>query len=237
MPEKKKALNLYTFKEKRMDVLKAIIFGGTIGLILRWVFQPLTPIPIKSKVVEIHMTANTKQEATESLSTYRQTLTMPLPRKGTCSGEFIDEKGDVLTAKHCVNGFNEFEVITSDQSVYKASVVKISQFHDLALLHISRSHTPYFKLANGVERGEKISILGSPLGITDTLSTGIVAKLDGDVTLLDCSALPGNSGGPVFNKYGHLVGMVNANFLVFFGVTHLSLAQSLDAIRLFLFYE
>lgn len=188
---------------------------------------------VETKVVEIHMTTN-KPEKTEENRFHRKKIQVLPLVGGTCSGSFIDNKGDILTARHCVEGFDAFEVVTSDQSHYVASVVAVSPKHDLALLHVDRRHTPFFEPATEVRRGQQVFVLGSPLGITNTLSTGVIARLDGDVTLIDCSALPGNSGGPLFDADGKMVGVVTAGFIVLFGTTHLNMAQSLDAVTYFL---
>lgn len=189
----------------------------------------------EQKVVEIHMTRNEPATQPEGKKNKRRNIDIvPLPGHGTCSGEFVGDEGEILTAKHCVDGFDSFEVQTADRRLYTAVVVATSTTHDLAMIRIDRSNTPYFKLAKALTRGEHISVLGSPLGITDTLSTGVIARNDGDVLLLDCGALPGNSGGPVFNEDGELVGVLNAGFIVMLGTTHLNMAQGLDAVRFFI---
>lgn len=193
-------------------------------------------IPAELKVVEIHMTRAEQAPAEQQKKKAKKSPTViPLPGHGTCSGSFVDEFGDIITARHCVEGFQSFEVVTADRRTYAAEVIAVSKNHDLALIHIDRFGTPYFRLAPSVTRGEPVFVLGSPLGITDTLSTGIVARLDGDILLLDCGVLPGNSGGPVFNKDGELMGVASAGFIVFFGMTHLNIAQGLDAIQFFLY--
>jgi len=195
-------------------------------------YRSLVDVPAEYKVVEIHMT-RTEPEAVETkiVKSRRQ---VPYDRHGTCSGSFIDDRGDVLTAKHCVTDFDKFEVQTYDHRHYAAVVVATSSVHDLALIHIAKYNTPYFKLAEDVERGEEILTLGSPLGITDVVTEGIIAKIDGDDVLLDCGVLPGNSGGPVLNSHFKLVAVVIAGYIVGMGTTHLNVAQSLDNVRFFL---
>lgn len=182
-------------------------------------------IPAEEKVVEIHMAT----PAPLIQESRRNRKAMPFSM-GTCSGSFIDDQGDILTAKHCVTNFTTFMVQTYDHRTYKAVVVATSTVHDLAILHIARRNTPFFEFASDVRRGEDIYVLGSPLGITDVVTQGIIAKLDGDDIILDCGVLPGNSGGPVINTRHELVGVAIAGYVVMLGTTHLNIAQSLDAV-------
>lgn len=212
---------------------------GTIAAIavdMAQIARELSPVivPVEQKVVELRMTSNPIYPAIDASKRKKKVATLPYFRSGTCSGSFINDSGDILTARHCVDGFDEFEVLTYDQRVYTAVVVATSAVHDLALLHVDRRNTAHFELAETVTRGQTISALGSPLGITDTLSTGVVAKLEGDAILIDCSALPGNSGGPLFDANQRLVGVVNAGLIWGFGVTHLNKAVGLDAVHFFL---
>lgn len=188
----------------------------------------------EEKTVEIHMT---KKEPlpTEAQTKKRLAKPIPLPLSGgTCSGSFITDRGDIITAKHCVEGFDAWQVQTSDSRKYAAVVVATSTAHDLAIIHIDRRNTAYFRLADGVTRGEEITALGSPLAITDVMSQGHIARIDGDDLLLDCGVLPGNSGGPLYNNKGEMVGVVNAGYIVMLGVTHLNVAQGLDSISFFI---
>lgn len=198
-------------------------------------YEAVAPLPTAEEMtVEIHMIRTEPAAAETKVVKSRRQLPLEVDQHGTCSGSFIDNRGDILTAKHCVTDFDKFEVQTYDHRRYAAVVVAISPVHDLALIHIAKYNTPYFRLAASVRRGEDIYVIGSPLGITDIVTQGIIAKLAGDDTLLDCGMLPGNSGGPVINKDHDLVGVAIAGYIVGMGTTHLNIAQSLDAIRFFL---
>lgn len=180
-----------------------------------------------TKLVELKITLGTPTaEAKKTKQRVENFATHAL-----CSGAFVNSSGLIMTAKHCTEGTVGITVRTSDGQEYDAVVVRESKTHDLALIHIDRFNTPYFILAKQVAQGEAIYVLGSPLGIAGTISTGIVAKLNGDITLVDCGVLPGNSGGPVFNGAGELVGVATAGFIVMGGTTHLNIIQSIDAIR------
>ncbi len=189
---------------------------------------------VEQKVIEIHMTRPEKATTEESKYKKVKKQTLPLEEYGTCSGEFVSAHGDILTAKHCVEGFSSFEIIDIDINRYVGTVTSTSSTHDLALLHIDKRNTPYFDLADSSKKGDHISVFGSPLGITGVKTEGYIAKTGGDAALIDCGVLPGNSGGPVVNDAGELVGVVNAGFIVLFGTTHLNTIQGLDAVYFFL---
>jgi len=185
---------------------------------------------MQKKVVELHIT-HIKEET--PVKGNKKGRYMRLPGQGVCSGFFIDSLGDIVTAGHCTEKAESIEVQIYDGKLYTARIVGISTIHDLALLHIDAVNTDFFKAANTVIQGESVWILGSPLAVTGTLSTGIIAKLGGDLTILDCSVLPGNSGSAVVNYKGEVVGVATAVATVGFGVTHMSIMESLDALRFF----
>lgn len=185
---------------------------------------------VQPKVVELHITRPAPVQATSKKT---KTGVLDLGNHAVCSGAFVTSSGDILTARHCATDIESIDVVTADGREYEAKVVAISSRHDLALIHIDELNTPYFRLATTLAQGQTIYTYGSPLAITGTLATGIVAKLNGDVNYIDCSVLPGNSGGPLFNDAGELVGITTAGFVVLFGMTHLNIAQSIAAIIFF----
>jgi S1-C subfamily serine protease len=186
--------------------------------------------PVESKVVELHITlADTAVETKKTTQRIQ-----PVGGKAVCSGAFVDGDGLILTARHCVEGVAGMEVLTSDHAVYTASFVAKSNSHDLALVRIDRHSTPFFELATETKRGEHISVLGSPMGEIGTLSQGFIAKLEGDRLIIDASVAPGNSGGPVYDDTGRLVGVAVAVFVCEYGMTHLGSVESADAVRAFL---
>ncbi len=182
---------------------------------------------VREATVELHIIM--KDEPKSTKEKYRRNIEN-YSDHATCSGEFVTSGGLVLTAKHCTADAESITVVTYDGQEYKAIVLAQSPTQDLAVLRIDKQHTPYLPLAKSVEQGQSIHIYGSPLRITGTYATGVVARLNGDVTYIDCSVLPGNSGGPVFNDDGELVGVATAGFIVLMGTTHLNVMQSLDSI-------
>lgn len=187
---------------------------------------------VLEKVVELHITF--APPPTAEAKKARKTMLIK-SGKAICSGAFISPMGHILTAKHCIEGAEEIEVETYDGQIYQAIPRNISKRADLAVIQIGRFNTPHFVLADTTQQGEPVTIIGSPLGLTRTKTTGTVSKLYGDYTILDCTGVPGNSGGPVLDANGNLLGVVSAMIVVLFGPAHLTVAQSLDSIRFFFF--
>ncbi len=185
---------------------------------------------VRQKVVELHITLRDVPKAAEDK---HKRKTENFTAKAVCSGAFVTRNGYILTAKHCTESSAGIVAVTADQQEYNATIIAQSPTQDLAVIRIDKQNTPYFKLADSVEQGQRIHTYGSPLGITGTYTTGVIARLNGDVTYVDCGVLPGNSGGPAFNDDGELVGVLTAGFIVLFGTTHLNVMQSLDSVLFF----
>jgi len=193
-----------------------------------------TELPIEEKIVELHITF--APPSTPEVKKARKLMLKTETGKAICSGSFVSPYGHILTARHCVQDTTEIVVVTNDSQEYTADTIAVSRNQDLALLQIGRMPTPFFKLAETVNKGENIAIIGSPLGLTGLVTVGIVSKLAGDITFLDCTGIPGNSGGPVLNTKKELVGVVSAMVIVLYGPAHISVVQSIHSIRFF-FYE
>lgn len=187
---------------------------------------------VLEKVVELHITF--APPPTTEAKKARKTMFIK-SGKAICSGAFISPMGHILTAKHCVEGAEEIEVETYDGQRYQAGSRTLAKNGDLAVIQIGRFNTPHFSLADTTEQGEPVTIIGSPLGLTRTKTTGTVSKLYGDYTILDCTGVPGNSGGPVLDANGNIIGVVSTMIVVLFGPAHLTVAQSLDSIKFFFF--
>ena len=166
---------------------------------------------------------------------------------GTCSGVYL-KKNIILSAAHCVDysadekiQLKEIWVKKGNQSE-KAVIVKVDAAADLLLLYTPLEGTPV-KLAHKVTRGEDCWVIGNPLGIIDILTKGIVSKINlkdkgekATFIIVDAVCLPGNSGGAVVDKRGHLIGILtrSTSLLGGLGASGLGLAVDLRTIREFL---
>ncbi len=112
-----------------------------------------------------------------------------------------------------VSSFSKkFTIILKNGKKYSVRLVKVSKDHDLALLKLDNYTTPYLSLSKNKypRQGAKVFAIGSPFGITDSLTTGIVTKSGRDHIFTDAQILPGNSGGPLIDPQGIVLGVNTA---------------------------
>lgn len=126
--------------------------------------------------------------------------------------EYKEVKSEHGFSTNISNFSKKFVVVLKDGKKLKARLVKISKKHDLALLKLDHYTTPFLSLAkqNYPRQGTKVFAIGSPLGISDALTTGIVTKPDRNFLITDARILPGNSGGPLVNDDGTVLGVNTA---------------------------
>ena len=102
-----------------------------------------------------------------------------------------------------------FTITLKDKSELDAYLVAISETTDLALLKIDGRKTPALKLGrmDRVSQGETVYAIGSPVGLKDSVSSGIISGFDGFFLKTDAKIYPGNSGGPLINQRGEVIGI------------------------------
>ncbi len=137
------------------------------------------------------------------------------------SGFFIDSDGTLLTSYHVIEGQPALEVRLADGRVLPARVIGADAGMDIALLQVEAGGPlPFLTLgaSAGLEVGEVIAAVGSPYGLAGSFSTGVVSGLRRDLGLSDFDQFiqtdvmvnPGNSGGPLVNLRGEVVGVNTA---------------------------
>jgi len=139
------------------------------------------------------------------------------------TGFVISPKGYMVTAEHVIHRLSEVDVWFQDGKRRKAKLISSDKTHDVAILKLdNHGPFPYVTLANSdnVNSGMETVILGYPLGsdlgIEPTVTPGIVSALRNGGAQIQVSAAvnPGNSGGPLINKYtGEVIGVVIAKRL------------------------
>jgi S1-C subfamily serine protease len=156
---------------------------------------------------------------------YRRTIFLEIyPSKDQGSGFLITGDGKILTNSHVVANEHQLEVTLSDQSKYKATLLSRDESNDLALLQIApRKKLPWLRLGDseGLQVGQKVLAIGNPFGLDGTLTTGVVSslartirgendqKLEGLIQT-DAAINMGNSGGPLLDSAGDVIGINTA---------------------------
>lgn len=139
------------------------------------------------------------------------------PSRSHGSGFFIDESGYILTNAHVVRNSDEITVSTTDQTEYKAELIGLDERTDVALLKVKGKKLPTVTIGNSddIEVGNWVLAIGSPFGFDYTATKGIISAVsrslpDGTYVPFiqtDAAVNPGNSGGPLFNLKGEVIGI------------------------------
>ncbi len=133
----------------------------------------------------------------------------------TGSGFFIDDQGTVVTSYHVIDGAESIEVEVSDGGKYQVDqIVDFNENLDIAVLKLDISGNDYLKIAEEDARtGEEVYAVGSSLGfLNGTFSNGMVSTASRKIGIIDCvqttaAISSGNSGGPLVNVYGEVIGI------------------------------
>ena len=133
---------------------------------------------------------------------------------GTGTGFFIDDQGTFVTCFHVVDGANEIRAGMSDGGSYNVgTIIDFSELYDIAVLKANITNTPYLKLSeDDVKQGEDVYALGASSGLEGTFSNGVISAVSRKIGAIDCvqtnaAISSGNSGGPLLNAYGEVVGI------------------------------
>ena len=140
--------------------------------------------------------------------------------RGVGSGFFISEDGYLLTNHHVVEDATDIFVTLTDAREFKAKVIGSDKRTDVALLKVEAKGMPFLPIGSAklLKKGQWVMAIGSPFGLESTVTSGIVSALGretGDYLPFiqtDVAVNPGNSGGPLLNLKGEVVG-INAQIV------------------------
>lgn len=143
--------------------------------------------------------------------------------EGTGSGAILDRDGHVITNYHVIDGANQIEITLASNKSYPATVIGGDKEQDIAVLKVDAPADELTPITLGnsdrLRVGQRVYVLGNPFGWDGTLSTGIVSSLNRDLPSrvpgrnmqaliqTDAAMNPGNSGGPLLNTSGQMIGM------------------------------
>jgi serine protease Do len=160
------------------------------------------------------------------------------PMRGVGSGFIVSSDGIILTNAHVVDDADEVMVKLTDRREFKAKVLGADKTTDIAVLKISANDLPTVKIGNPetTKVGEWVVAIGQPFGFENTVTSGIVSAKaralpqDSYVRFIqtDAAVNPGNSGGPLFNLRGEVIGVNSQIFSRSGGFQGLAFAVPID---------
>lgn len=162
----------------------------------------------------------------------------PQERTGFGSAFFISEDGYLVTNQHVVQDASKVTIVLNDRREFDAEVVGGDERTDVALLKVKGERFPSLKIGdvNQLKVGEPVLAIGSPFGFDYSASAGIVSAksrtVSNDTSVpfiqTDVALNPGNSGGPLFNQKGEVVGVNSRIFSGTGGYMGLSFSIPMD---------
>ncbi|HTQ76943.1 MAG TPA: DegQ family serine endoprotease [Burkholderiales bacterium] len=161
-----------------------------------------------------------------------------VPMRGEGSGFIVSSDGVILTNAHVVRDADEVTVNLTDRREFKAKVIGVDPATDIAVLRIDAKNLPVVKLGDPstAHVGDWVIAIGSPFGFQNSVTAGIVSakgrSLPGDVYVpfiqTDVAVNPGNSGGPLFDLAGEVIGINSQIYSRSGGYEGLSFAIPID---------
>lgn len=156
--------------------------------------------------------------------------------RGVGSGFIIESNGLILTNAHVVEGANTIYVTLTDKREYKAKLLGMDKRTDVAVVKIDARDLPKLPLGDSsrVRVGEWVLAIGSPFGLENTVTAGIVSAKSRDTgdylpfIQTDVAVNPGNSGGPLLNTAGQVIGINSQIFSRSGGYMGISFAIPID---------
>lgn len=149
------------------------------------------------------------------------------------SGFFVDTN-TVVTNYHVIEGAKKIQVTTKDNEIHDVdTIIGYSEVLDLAILYVEADCEPLILSQTESRAGEDVYTLGSPLGLTGTITKGMITTASRvvygeDFIQIDAALSPGNSGGPLVNMYGEVIGV---NTMYFPGGQNLNFAININELQ------
>jgi serine protease Do len=174
------------------------------------IVAPLIPAVVNISILKQRTAANGR------IAHGGEEMDKPLQEYG--SGFIIDPTGFIVTNRHVIDGAYKVTVTLDDNAAYPATVLSANMRPDLALLKIDAARPlPSVKFGNSdvIRIGQTVIAIGNPLGLSSSISVGVISAINRDVnqTMIDdfiqtdAAINHGNSGGPLFNLAGEVIGV------------------------------
>jgi S1-C subfamily serine protease len=144
--------------------------------------------------------------------------------EGLGSGVIVTDTGEILTSLHVVDGASSIEITFADGTRANGFVVSYQPDHDIAVLQADRLPDKVVPAVLGnpgaMRVGDEAYVVGNPFGLYSSMSAGVISGFDRSfrpestdrvltgLIQIDAAVNPGNSGGPLLNRYGEVIGIV-----------------------------
>ena len=232
----------------RLDRANVVSIDGAKTPASRPTGTTLRPVREKTGQWQLFRTARLQRTTIEKSSErFGAAVVMVTSPGGQGSGFIISPDGHLVTNYHVIAGetrikitvFNKTDQGYEQKHYKKVKIIALNPFADLALLKIeeAKGKLPYAYLGNmaDLEAGQEVFAIGNPLGLTRTVSQGIIStknrNFEGQLFVQTTTDInPGNSGGPLFNLKGEIIGVTSMGYLYLGG---LNFAIPVDVVKRF----
>jgi S1-C subfamily serine protease len=158
-------------------------------------------------------------------STNTVMIVVDVSSEGSGSGSVLDKEGHILTNYHVVEDAQKIDVMLFDGNSYEGRPVGADPINDIAVIKVDAPRDALFPIRLGdsaeMKVGMRVFAIGNPFGLERTMTTGIISSLNRTLQVtsnrsiksiiqIDAAVNPGNSGGPLLNSHGRLIGMNTA---------------------------
>jgi len=222
---KRSTLGLRTAAIVVLTILLAVVFG--VGLFAGWIYGsrgtgvvPSSAGPAAT-IPPVTVSGNTLDAVREAVvakvrPTVVQVNVVTSNGKGLGSGVIIDSRGYIITNNHVIANAQSIQVMLYDGRPLSAQLVGTDPLDDLAVLKVpttSKLIAATLGDSSKLQVGQEVLAIGNPLGITQTVTDGIISALDRPVSTIpdaiqtDAAINPGNSGGALVDLQGNLIGI------------------------------
>jgi S1-C subfamily serine protease len=189
------------------------------------VAPPATMLALEEQIVQVNESIGQAVVNITNRSYAYDFFYRPVPQEGTGSGFMYDREGHIITNYHVIENADELYVTLPDETTVSAVVVGADPSNDLAVLKIEVApellHPVPLGESENLRVGQFVVAIGNPFGFERTLTVGVVSALGrviespddqfiGEIIQTDAAIIPGNSGGPLLDLSGRLIGVNTA---------------------------